>query len=166
MIGRPGPRVRSLAARGPRAALCWVALYALWWAFVGSWSPWAAVWGAVLALVATVAALVGARRDVGCLPGLGEMLGDVGAAAWQVVIDFVVITGVLARAMLRGDRGPLGRFVVRGTDATGDQAVALRGWRALLATYSPNAWVVGTDEDTGQTLVHDLRVRRDSEEPV
>lgn len=144
----------------------WVASYALWWAFVGSWSPWAAVWGAGLAAAATVAAVVGRRQGVGHLPSRGAMLRDTAAALKQVVVDFLVTVRLLAAAVAGGDRGPHGRFVVRDTDAAGEDAVALRGWKVLLSTYSPNAWVAGIDHKTGRALVHDLVVRRDSEEPV
>jgi len=148
------------------AIRAWVSLYALWWLFVGSWSPWAAVWGAGLAVVATVAAMVARRERAGRLPGPGALLRDVAAALRQIVVDFGVMTGVLLRAVVRGDRGPHGSFVVRDTDAIGDGAVALRAWMALVATYSPNAWVVNIDGSSGRALVHDLSVRRDSEEPV
>ena len=158
--------VRRTAALLWSATQAWVALYALWWLFVGSWSPWAAVWGAGLAVVATVGAMVARREKVGRLPSAGAMLADVASALRQIAVDFGVMTVVLARAVAGGDRGPHGSFVVRDTDATGDDAVALRGWMVLVATYSPNAWVVDIDGSSGRALVHDLSVRRDSEEPV
>jgi len=119
--------------------------------------------------VATVGAVRSRHRHVGALPTVGTMLGDVGAAALQVVVDFAVLTKVLAAALAHGERGPHGRFVVRQasrSDAMGEDRIAVRGWMALLATYSPNAGVADIDTDTGQALVHDLEVRRDSEQPV
>jgi hypothetical protein len=148
------------------ATRAWVASYALWWLFVGSWSSWAAVWGAGLAAVATAGAVVGRRRSPGPLPARGAMLRDTASAVRQVVVDFVVTVRLLAGAVARGDRGPHGRFVVRDTDAAGDDAVALRAWKVLLSSYSPNAWVADIDGDTGRALLHDLVVRRDSEAPV
>jgi hypothetical protein len=127
------------------ATRAWVALYALWWLFVGSWSPWSAVWGAGLAFVATAGAVVSRREGPGHLPAAGALL---------------------AGALAHGDRGPHGRFVVRDTDAAGRDAVALRAWKALLSSYSPNAWVADIDGETGRALLHDLVVRRDSEAPV
>jgi hypothetical protein len=148
------------------ATRAWVASYALWWLFVGSWSPWAAVWGAGLAAVATAGAVVGRRRGPGHLPAGGAMLRDTASALKQVVVDFVVTVRLLAGALARADRGPHGRFVVRDTDAAGEDAVALRAWKVLLSSYSPNAWVADIDGETGQALLHDLVVRRDSEAPV
>ena len=119
--------------------------------------------------MATVGAVRSRHRHVGALPTVGTMLGDVGAAALQVVVDFAVLTKVLAAALAHGERGPHGRFVVRQasrSDAMGEDRIAVRGWMALLATYSPNAGVADIDTDTGQALVHDLEVRRDSEQPV
>ena len=161
--GRTG---RSIPAGPWSVVRWWVASYALWWAFVGSWSVWAAVWGAGLAAVATAAAVVGRRKGVGDLPAPWPVLRDAASAVRQVVVDFLVTVRLLAVAVARGDRGPHGRFVVRDTDAAGNHAVALRGWKVLLATYSPNAWVADIDDETGRALVHDLVVRRDSEEPV
>lgn len=160
----------SLAGRPPaavlRTACSWLALYALWWGLVGSWSPWAALWGAAAATVATVAALTARRLDAGRLPAADALAREAARGAWQIVVDFAVITRVLARAMAHGDRGPHGRFVVRDTDAVGARQGTLRAWRALVATYSSNSLVADIGADTGRAVIHDLEVRRDSEEPV
>jgi hypothetical protein len=149
-----------------RAALWWVALYALWWLFVGSWSGWDAVWGAGLATLATVAALAagGNRRVRGAL-GDGWP-SELGAALLQVFPDFLVLVRVLARAVASGDRGPRGRFVTRDTTLTGRGAAPRRAWVTGAATLSPNAFVLDIDDETGRGLVHDLHVWRRSEEPL
>ena len=43
---------------------------------------------------------------------------------------------------------------------------ARRAWLALLAGYSPNAYLVDVYPDTGTALLHDLVPRRSSEEPA
>ena len=53
-------------------------------------------------------------------------------------------------------------------EAGGDDPAgfALRGWIALLATYSPNAYVVEIERERSLVLLHDLLPRRSSEEPA
>jgi hypothetical protein len=149
-----------------RVALWWLALTAWWWLLVGMWSRWIAVWGAVAALLATVAAMLtggpgwGARR-------LGRPWPrELAAAAVQVLLDNVVLARALAAALVRGDRGPQGRLFVRETEAGGADSAARRSWLALVATWSPNAYVLDVDAATGRALVHDLRPWRRSEEPL
>lgn len=152
------PRMRQ-------ALLWWLALYALWWLCVGSWSGWSAVWGAVLAAVATVAAVL-THRTVPPQQRPRGWVRDLPKVAGQTVVDLGIITAVLARSVRAGDRSAQGRLVRRSTDATGASAGVRRAWLAVAATYSPNAYVVNLDEETGEALLHDLRVHRPSEEPV
>lgn len=159
--------MRATLPRLRRALGAWCALFALWWLFVGAWSGWNLVWGAVIATVATVTALLSAPTTAASFAG-ARRLRDVAAAARQVVLDFGVITVVLARALATRDRGPHGSFVARRTDL-GDGhpgAGAERAWRSLMATYSPNAYVVEVEPRTGTALLHDLKVWRPSEEPL
>ena len=43
---------------------------------------------------------------------------------------------------------------------------ARRAWLAFLTGYSPNAYLVDVDAETGIALLHDLVPRRSSEEPA
>jgi len=156
--GRPGPRPEV------RATLWWVLTFALWWLLVGSWSPWDALWGAVVATVVTVAAVAAGRRVAGTTSA--GRPGELGSAALQVVLDFAVLVAALVTAVARGDRGPVGRTMTRETDAGGPDAAVRRGWITLVATWSPNAYVITVEESSGRALVHDLRPWRRSEEPV
>jgi len=151
---------------GARAAAWWLSLFAVWWLLVGSWSGWYAVWGAVAVTFVTVAALtVGTLARGTASRGLG-WIRELGSAAVQVALDFGVLTDVLWRAVARGDRGPIGRTLTRETDAAGPDASVRRGWITVVATWSPNAYVVEVDESSGRALLHDLRPWRRSEEPV
>jgi hypothetical protein len=85
------------------------------------------------------------------------------SAALQVVLDYAVLVRALSTALVQGDRGAIGRMVGRDTDA--DQA-ARRAWVTLVATWSPNAYVLDVDAGSGRALLHDLRPWRRSEEPV
>lgn len=149
-----------------RVVLWALSLYALWWLLVGTWAPWNAVWGAGLAGLATIAALVtgGPGRSNRTLGSAWPR--ELASALVQVVLDFAVLVAVLARAVVQGDRGPHGSFLARSTGETGSQAASRRVWVTLLATLSPNAYVVDLDADSGRALVHDLHPWRRSEEPA
>lgn len=91
---------------------------------------------------------------------------DLPRTAWQTVVDFGVICAVLVRSMAAGRRDRVGRFVR--TDVGGAEAEAgpVAAWLTVVATYSPNAYVVDVDRVSGRALLHDLRPLRASEEPV
>jgi multisubunit Na+/H+ antiporter MnhE subunit len=148
-----------------RILLWFLSLYALWWWLVGTWSPWNAVWGAALACLGSVAALVTggpARRRT---PS-SRWPQELGRAVLQVPLDFALLVAVLSRTVVQGDRGPHGSFLARSTRETGSRAASRRAWVTILATLSPNAYVVDLDADSGRALVHDLRPWRSSEEPA
>lgn len=153
--------------RGALTAVAWAwALYPLWFLFVGRWTALEALWGAGVSLLAgTGAALVASRGLMPPAPKL-RWLTAVPGTAWQTAVDFGVVMAVLVRSIAHGRRGPVGRFVRRETAAhgTGSPQPARRTWLAALVTYSPNAYVIDVDRDTGQALLHDLRPRRASEE--
>lgn len=149
-----------------RVALWWLALTAVWWLLVGTWSTWVAVWGAGAAALATVGAMLtggprwGTRRLGRSWPG------ELAAAAVQVLLDGLVLVRVLTASLARADRDSQGRLLVRDTEATGAASAARRSWVELVATWSPNAYVLDVDPATGHALVHDLRPWRRSEEPL
>jgi hypothetical protein len=85
----------------------------------------------------------------------------------MVVVDF----GILVRALLASAARrrivsgelvsrelPAGSWVTRGTGP--------RAWTALLASYSPNAYVVKVDAKERRVLLHDLVPNRKSEHPT
>ena len=144
----------------------WLALVVAWCALAGYLSRWVVLWGAVLAVVPTVAAMVAVRRRPGSDAAPARRVREALAAAKQVVPDFAVLAGELGRAMRSGDRGPRGAFVRRGGQPTEERGGGRRAWVALAATYSPNAYVVDVDPDSGEAELHDLRVLRSSEEPL
>ena len=157
---------RAALRRSGVYALWWAGLYALWWLYVGSWSAWDAVWGAGLATLATAAAVAASGTRPGSRRLGRRWAAEVGSAVPQVVLDFAVLCDVLVRSLLAGRRGPHGRFVTRHTDETGEDASARRAWATLVATLSPNAYVIDVHRETGEALLHDLRVWSRSEEPL
>ena len=153
--------------RAAAVVVWWCALWGLWFAFQGEWNgiEWvaaacAATVGSVLAALVVSRGLLGARVP-----------RDWVRRSWkvplQVVIDFGIITLALVRAGLRGERVG-GQFVSRSFSGGGDDAVGrgVRGFAAVAATYSPNAYVVDVDIDEDLVLLHDLVVHRPSEEPA
>jgi len=84
----------------------------------------------------------------------------------QIVIDFGIITLALVRRV--SGKRVAGAFVVRSFESAGSGPLATgdRGARAVLATYSPNAYVVEVDPGRHTVLLHDLVPNRSSEEPA
>lgn len=155
------PRVRSL-----RSLLWWPVLFALWLLFVGEWTRLVAIWGAGLTLAGTVGAAAVVRRGLLDVRGRWGWLRELGSAAVAVVVDFGILTAELARA-IAGRRRRVGVFLVDRSAAGSDRlAAGRRAWITLVATWSPNCYVLDVDAETGRRLIHDLRPHRSSELPA
>jgi multisubunit Na+/H+ antiporter MnhE subunit len=131
--------------------LVWVGLAALWLLYQGEWNAiqlYAAASAATLSLV--VAFVV--RR--GALPSVRierRWLVRAARVPWNVVKEFVLVTGTL----LRRGHGEFRRVPF----PAGGARPAERGRRAFVAIatgYSPNSYVVDVDEERGEVLVHVL----------
>jgi hypothetical protein len=144
----------------------WIGLFWLWFAYQGTWNriQWVAAAGmaTVGAALATAIAARGAFRYR--IP-----LSSIAAAKrvpLQIVIDFGIITLVLARRL--AGRDVRGTFVVRTFEPTG-RGRARAGdvaWRTITAMFSPNALPIDVDPEAGVSYFHDLVVNRSSEEPA
>jgi hypothetical protein len=144
-----------------------VVLWSGWILLAGEWNhyEWIAATGAA-AVAATVAEIARSRSGVSArLPGAWLRRGH--SAFLQVFVDFGIVLCVLARSTLRGE-AVRGEFHSHESDMAGNGAAAVgtRAWRTLLADYSPNAYVVDVDHETGAVLLHELVLRRSSEEPA
>lgn len=154
----------ALMRRAAAWCLWFSALFWWWMLLVGEWNheEWLAA-AAAAALGATVAEACRRRAELELrLPR--ELLGLPTALA-MVLVDFALVCRELVRL-----RRPRGRFVHRGAsfDARGlDPAGVSRcAVVTLLASYSPNAFVIDVDRTQNRVLVHDLVVNRKSEEPA
>jgi hypothetical protein len=150
---------------GPLVA--WLAFFWLWLLLAGEWNrtEWIAA-----AAAAGVAAALGelARRSARLRARLRpRALASVWALPHQIVADFGILLWALAASLIRREV-VRGRFVARPFPASGRgaDAVGLRAWIGLAATFSPNAYVVGFDPDEKLVLMHDLVVARSSERPA
>jgi hypothetical protein len=145
----------------------WLPLFWLWFLLVGEWNreelvaaAIAAAIAAALAEFARVRTGFAARlgfRDASAVPhALGMVFIDFGIVIWALLVSVTrrrVVRGVFVSREVEH-----GRAVTRG--------VGQRAWTVLLASYSPNAYVVDLDPDTRQVLLHDLVPHRPSEEPA
>lgn len=161
--------MRRLTGRDVVTAAAWAcALFPVWFFFVGEWDGLSALWGAGASAGPGVVAAVLARRGLTPPAPRLRWLAVVPSTVWRTAVDFCVVTAVLARSMARGRRGPVGRFVRTASTAGGAdrRAATRRVWLAAAVTWSPNAYVIDVDRDTGRALLHDLRPSRASEKPL
>ena len=132
--------------------VCFAVLVLLWLAFAGSVSPaelGCAVGGAVLAGGWRIA--VRRRADV---PGASAARW-VAQAAWawprRILADTV---RVLVAAVRAGPRAELGHFLR--AEVPGGAPDAKLAWSIIGTSISPNAYVVGWDEDARTFVLHEL----------
>jgi hypothetical protein len=85
----------------------------------------------------------------------------------MVFVDFGILVWALLASVVRRRvvRGELVVREVEGGSAVG-RDVGRRAWTVLVASYSPNAYVVDLDPETQQVILHDLVPHRASEEPI
>jgi hypothetical protein len=144
----------------------WIALFWLWLAYQGEWNriEWIAAAGAATLGAAVATALVSLGLLRFRIPL--RVLMHAKSTPLQIVIDFGIVTLALARRI--AGRPVRGRFVSRSFESAGSGAVAAgdRAARAVIASYSPNAYVVDIDPGAHTALLHDLVPNRKSEEPV
>jgi len=137
-------------------AVWWIALFWLWLAYQGEWNriEWVAAAGAATlgaALLIGVAALGLVSFRVPLRAVVQSKRVPV-----QIAIDFGIVSLALVRRLL--GRSVDGRFVTRAFPSAGSDATAAgdRAWRAVLGTYSPNAYVIDVDPGRHSVLLHAL----------
>jgi hypothetical protein len=145
----------------------WVALFWLWLLLVGVWNREQVVAAAIAATIAAFGAEFARTRTGLSAPLPLRLLGDVPQALGMVVVDFgiltwALLTGIARRRIVRGklvSRERSGRSWV--TEGPGPRA-----WTALVASFSPNAYVIDVDTEERRVLLHDLVPYRRSESPA
>jgi len=145
----------------------WVALFWLWLLIVGVWNREQLI---AAAIAATIAASVAefARTLTGFAaplplrvltklpPALGMVVVDFGILAWALV------SGIARRRIVRGEL--VSRELPRDSWVT--QCPGPRAWTVLVASFSPNAYVIDADPEERRVLLHDLVPNRRSESPA
>ena len=142
-----------------RHLLGWLAMFVpLWWLWLllaGEWneSEWVAATAAA-AVAAAIGELARSRAQVDSGFAL-RRLSELPLAALLVFADF----GILVAALVRRRRGTFVIRKVRRADTPGE-----RVWTSVVATFSPNAYVV--DMTAERVLLHRVVPWRRSEEPA
>ena len=145
----------------------WLPLFWLWFLLVGEWNREEIVAAALAAAVAaTLAEFARVRTGFAARVPL-RSLADLPHALGMVFVDFGIVVWALVLSVARGRvvRGELVSRELRGGSAVA-RAVGPRAWAVLVASYSPNAYVVDLDPEMRRVLLHDLVPNRASEEPV
>jgi hypothetical protein len=144
-------------------AVWWVALFFLWLLLVGQWNREQVVAAAIAATAAGLAAEFARSRTGFGAPLPLHVLADVPKALGMVVVDFGILVWALLASIVR-------RRIVRGElvsrESPAARGTALRAWTVLVASYSPNAYVVRVDPEERRVVLHDLVPNRKSERPV
>jgi hypothetical protein len=144
----------------------WIALFWLWLLLVGQWNREQVVAAAIAATIAaSLAELARARTGFSARIPLSD-LADLPQALGAVVVDFGILVWALVVSVAR-------RRVVRGelysrelTDPGRAHGTGPRAWTTLVASYSPNAFVLDIDPEEATVVLHDLVRHRASEEPA
>jgi hypothetical protein len=144
----------------------WLVLFWLWLLLVGQWNREELVAAAIAATIAaTLAELARTRTGFSARIPLSG-LADLPKALGMVVVDFGILVQALVRSVVR-------RRVVRGelftrelTDKSRAEGTGPRAWTTIVASYSPNAFVLDIDPETRGVVLHDLVRNRASEEPA
>jgi multisubunit Na+/H+ antiporter MnhE subunit len=157
---------RLATVQAARLAIWWVLLFAGWSGLVGEWSPSDLVWGAVAASVAALAGVLVTSSGMVRGTSVGAALKVAPAVVVAVIVDFGIVVGVLAGSVVAGRRDATGAFQRRRVRRRDARSPARRTWLTLASTYSPNAYVIDFDKDSGDVLLHELRPHRISERPV
>jgi hypothetical protein len=147
-------------------ALWWIALFWVWFAYQGEWNRIEWVAAACAATLGATLATAVARRGLLRFRIPLRAIADAKGVPLQIVIDFGIVSLALARRL--AGRPSNGTFVVRSFSSAGrgPQAAGDRAWRAVLATYSPNAYVADIDPRSHTVVLHDLVPHRPSESPA
>lgn len=145
----------------------WIALFWLWFLLVGEWNNQEIGAAAISATIAaSLAELARTRTGFSArIPLRG--LADVPGALGMVVVDFGIVTWALLASVARR-RIVRGRLTSREFDggAGAGPGVGPRAWAVLIASYSPNAFVIDVDPGTNTVLIHDLVPYAPSERPA
>jgi hypothetical protein len=147
--------------------VAWIAAWSLWMFLVGEWNrvEWIAA-AAAATVAATVGELARTRVGVHAVVPLRRLIRGWSALP-MVFADFGIVMWALVRSAAER-KVVRGAFRVDELDIVGASPASIgsRAWVTVLADYSPNAYVIDIDEESGVVLLHDLVPFRRSEEPA
>jgi multisubunit Na+/H+ antiporter MnhE subunit len=131
-------------------AAFWVVLFPLWLLYEGEWDRTEVVAGAAAATIGATAATIAVEVALLRHRLESRLLVRVAKVPWAVVREFGVIAWFLVRNPRGGGQFQRYEFPAR-SDPVGR---ARRTFTALVATYSPNSYVVDVD---GELVAHTLK---------
>ena len=145
----------------------WVALFWLWLLIVGVWNREQLVAAAIAATIAASVAEFARVRTGFAAPLPLRVLATLPQALGMVVVDFgilawALLAGIARRRIVRGEL--VSRELPRASWVT--QGPGPRAWTVLIASFSPNAYVIDADPEERRVLLHDLVPNRRSESPA
>jgi hypothetical protein len=146
----------------------WVFGFVLWLLYAGTIARLELLAGAAAAAVGATAAELVRSQGVLRFALPGRRLLRVWRIPGDLLREYAIVLGALARALLRGKRTP-GRFQENPYDAGPTTTLAGAGWRALATvggTISPNTIVIDVDPERDVILVHDLVPDKAKPEPL
>jgi multisubunit Na+/H+ antiporter MnhE subunit len=150
------------------AWLVWlVVLWGFWMLLVDEWTAVEIIAATCVAVPVAAVAELARAKNIGAVRVPLRYLRQAATVPFTIVADFGVVTWVLIRALARGQRIE-GSFRVKpfAPQGTAAEAPGIRAWTALVATYSPNAYVIDIDADEGTVLLHHLVQLDMSEAPA
>lgn len=154
-----------------RMALAAVAWFVLVWLFIlvaGEWTAPTWVAAGALGLIAASVTIPLAHRGLYKLRFRARWLVELASVPTQIVIDFWIITASLVRSII-ARKHSVGCFVARRDVPIGAESAlgtTRRAFVTVVATWSPNSYVVDLDPKAKTSLVHDLVAHRASERPA
>ena len=159
--------MRRLRKHGLACFAWWFASFWLWLLLVGQRDRLDIVAAALAAAVAAVLAETARALAAFGLRIPARWLFRAWTVPLVVCADFAILMWALVRSALTREI-VRGGFVTREFPARGrdPEARGIRAWAALVATCSPNAYVIEIEPERARVLLHDLVQWRTSESPV
>lgn len=150
------------------AAVAWFVLVWLFILVAGEWTAPTWVAAGALGLIAAAVTIPLTHRGLYKLRFRARWLMELASVPTQIAIDFWIITASLVGSIITRQHG-VGRFVAHRDAPVGAEdalGTTRRVFVTIVATWSPNSYVVDLDPKAKTSLVHDLVAHRASERPA
>jgi hypothetical protein len=144
-------------------AIGFVGFWWLWLLLAGEWNAQEWVAATIAASLASLAMTLARARIDARVRVERRRLVEARSVPLTVLVDFAIVMWALLSGIARGS---IARGSLRSHRHPAARVAGNRWWLIFAATYSPNAYVVDVDPESGRVLLHDLVPRRSSESPA